>query len=117
MVARRAPVPAPDPTNGSCPVTRCLDVIGGKWKPVILHLVTRGANRFGVLQRSLPRISRQSLTRQLRELERDGVLTRTVLPVVPSHVEYALTARGESLLGVVSAMREWGERHPGAGSS
>ncbi len=100
----------PDPA-ADCPVTRCLSVIGGKWKPVILFCIAGGVNRFGAMGRAIPKVTKQMLTQQLRELEKDGVLTRTVFPEVPPRVEYALTDRGRSLLPVIDAMKNWGETH------
>lgn len=98
---------APDPGEG-CPVTHCLGLIGGKWKPVILFCVSNGVDRFGAMQRAIPGVTKQMLTQQLRELEADGLLSRTVHPVVPPRVDYALTERGRSLLPVIAAMRDWG---------
>lgn len=98
---------APDPQT-DCPVTRCLAVIGGKWKPVILFCISHKVDRFGAMRRAIPGITKQMLTQQLRELETDGILTRTVHPEVPPRVDYALTPKGESLLSVVDAMRSWG---------
>jgi DNA-binding HxlR family transcriptional regulator len=92
-----------------CPVTACLQVIGGKWKPVLIYLVSKGCDRFGALGRAMPDISKQVLTRQLRELEADGVMTRAVFDELPPRVEYALTERGRSLLPVIHAMRDWGQ--------
>ncbi|TAD92202.1 MAG: transcriptional regulator [Alphaproteobacteria bacterium] len=97
----------PDPEIG-CPVTHCLSLIGGKWKPVILFCLAGGVNRFGALSRAIPAVTKQMLTRQLRELEQDGLIDRMVFPVVPPRVDYALTARGRTILPVVQAMREWG---------
>ncbi|HMS96825.1 MAG TPA: helix-turn-helix domain-containing protein [Tabrizicola sp.] len=99
---------APDPTQG-CPVTHCLQVVGGKWKPVILFCIQNGVDRFGAMGRAVPGITKQMLTQQLRELEADGIVSRTVHPVVPPRVDYALTDRGRSLLTVVAAMRDWGQ--------
>ena len=96
-------------SNPPCPVTYCMGVIGGKWKPVVLFLVSHGINRFGQLQRKIDGVSKQMLTKQLRELEADGIITRTVFPEVPPRVEYALSQKGESLLPVIGAMRAWGE--------
>ena len=97
------------PDNGkSCPVTHCLSVVGGKWKPVVLFAVSHGVNRFGVLRRAIPDVTKQMLTQQLRELESDGILTRTVFAEIPPRVEYALTDRGHTLLPIVTAMRDWG---------
>ena len=105
---------APDPTE-DCPVTRCLAVIGGKWKPVLLFAISNGVDRFGALRRAIPGITKQMLTQQLRELEEDGVLSRTVFAEVPPRVEYALTDRGRSLLSVVAAMRDWGTQDQAEG--
>ena len=91
-----------------CPVTHCLRIIGGRWKPLILFCVANGVNRFGALQRAIPKVTKQMLTQQLRELESDGILSRTVFAEVPPRVEYALTSRGQSLLPVIAAMRTWG---------
>lgn len=98
---------APDPET-NCPVTHCLRVVGGKWKPVILFCIQNGVDRFGAMGRAVPGITKQMLTQQLRELEEDGIVSRTVHPVVPPRVDYALTDRGRSLLSVVAAMRDWG---------
>lgn len=95
-----------------CPVTACLAVLGGKWKPVLLFLVSRGCNRFGALTRALPAISKQMLTRQLRELELDGILDRHIFAQVPPRVEYTLTERGHGLMPVIHAMRDWGLANP-----
>ncbi|MEM8488881.1 MAG: helix-turn-helix domain-containing protein [Bacteroidota bacterium] len=93
----------------SCPVTYCLQMIGGKWKPVILYLLSNGVDRFGVMRRAIDGISKQMLTKQLRELERDDIISRTVFAEVPPRVEYALTEKGESLLPVIQAMKAWGK--------
>lgn len=94
-----------------CPVTYCLSMIGGKWKPVILYCISNGVDRFGAMQRVVFGITKQMLTKQLREMEADGLITRTVFPVVPPRVEYALTDKGRSLLPVISQMKQWGEAH------
>ncbi|MFN6977229.1 MAG: winged helix-turn-helix transcriptional regulator [Gemmobacter sp.] len=94
----------PDP----CPVTACLAVIGGKWKPVLIFAIANGVGRFGALSRAIPGITKQMLTQQLRELEADGVISRAVHAVVPPRVDYALTDRGQTLLPVIAAMRAWG---------
>ena len=95
-------------TESACPVTYCLNVIGGKWKPIIIFLVHNNVNRFGQLQRSIDGISKQMLTKQLRELEKDSILNRQVFAEIPPRVEYTLTAHGETLLPVIQAMRDWG---------
>ena len=98
---------APDPAI-DCPVTHCLSVIGGKWKPVILYCIEGGVDRFGAMGRAIPGVTKQMLTQQLRELEADGLLDREVFAEVPPRVVYSLTERGRSILPVVAAMRDWG---------
>lgn len=100
---------APDPANG-CPVTHCLSLIGGKWKPVILFCIAGGVNRFGAMQRAIPAVTKQMLTQQLREMETDGLIHRRIFAEVPPRVEYSLTERGKSVLPVIHAMRDWGVR-------
>ena len=89
-----------------------LSLIGGKYKMVILYWLSyEEPLGFNELQRRIGGISYKSLTAALRELERDGLVSRTVFPQVPPRVEYALTARGQSLLPVLNAMCAWGEAH------
>ena len=95
--------------NGEdCPVTHCLSVVGGKWKPLILFCISHEVNRFGALRRAIPSVTKQMLTQQLRELEADGILDRTIFAEIPPRVEYTLTDRGGTLLPVIAAMRDWG---------
>ena len=94
-----------------CPVTFCMSKIGGKWKPIILHLISKGANRFGILQRGIQGISKQMLTKQLRELEADGFLTRKIYAEIPPRVEYFITDLGFSLFPIIEHMRDWGIKH------
>ena len=91
-----------------CPVTFTMGKIGGKWKPVIIYLVRQNCNRFGMLQRAMEGVSKQMLTAQLRELEQDGILKRTIFPEIPPRVEYSITPLGRSLFHVIDTMREWG---------
>ena len=90
-----------------CPVSRTMEVIGGKWKPSILYLLCRGPARFNALQRALPGITQRMLTLQLRALENHGVVMRKVEPSVPPQVEYALTPQGQSLGVVFEALIDW----------
>lgn len=94
--------------NSDCPVTFCMSKIGGKWKPILIFLIRKGANRFGVLEKGIDGITKQMLTKQLRELEADGILVRKVYPVIPPKVEYSFTPYGESLFPIIDAMSEWG---------
>jgi len=89
-----------------------LAVIGGKWKPIILHHLARaGWLRFSELRRGMPDITERMLTRQLRELEADGLLHREVFREVPPRVQYSLTEAGASLIPILMAMRDWGVEH------
>src|SRR5262245_40506504 len=90
-----------------CPVDQALDLVGGKWKPLILWRLASGTLRFGQLQRALPGVTQRMLTLQLRELERDGLVTRTVYAEVPPRVEYALTEPARGLLPVMESMGQW----------
>ena len=92
---------------GNCPVSRTVAVIGGKWKPSILYLLHRGPTRFNALQRALPGLTQRMLTLQLRTLEGDGIVFRSIHPSVPPQVEYALTPLGESLGPVFDALIDW----------
>ncbi|MFV0435772.1 MAG: winged helix-turn-helix transcriptional regulator [Desulfopila sp.] len=95
----------------SCPVVETLRIISGKWKVLILHKLVAGPVRFNALQRSMPEISQRMLTLQLRGLERDGIVRRTVYPVIPPSVEYALTDFGKTLCPVLEALHDWGVRY------
>ncbi|THK39693.1 transcriptional regulator [Ensifer sp. MPMI2T] len=99
-------------TFPGCPVESALSFIDGKWKGVILyHLMVEGTLRFNELRRRLPSVTQRMLTKQLRELEEAGLLSRTVFPVVPPRVDYALTPRGESLRPVIMALKAWGDEN------
>ena len=89
-------------------------LIGSKWKVLILRDLAGGRRRFGELRRSLGGISQKVLTSNLREMEADGLLTRTAYPEVPPRVEYELTPLGASLAPVLDALRDWGEGYQAA---
>lgn len=91
-----------------CAVEVALDVIGGKWKGVILYHLIGQTRRFSELRAHMPEITQRMLTLQLRELEQDGVVLRTVYQVVPPRVEYSLTEFGRTLEPIVLLMRDWG---------
>jgi len=91
-----------------CPAETTLQIIGGRWKVLILFQLFQGVKRFSELQRALKGISQKMLTQQLRELEGDRIVEREVFPQVPPKVEYSLTPLGDSLHPVIDAMCEWG---------
>jgi DNA-binding HxlR family transcriptional regulator len=90
------------------PVELALHVIGGKWKMPILWRLKDRTWRYNELKRELPRVSHKMLTQQLRELEAHGLVTRTVHPVVPPHVDYAITPLGRSAVPAIEILRAWG---------
>lgn len=91
-----------------CAMTTALEVIGGKWKGIILYHLRDDKKRFNELIRLMPNITQRMLTRQLRELELDGVVLRTVYPQVPPKVEYTLTPLGQTLAPVIQVLTDWG---------
>ena len=94
-----------------CPVKLTTDVIGGKWKPLILFYLEGGTKRFGELRRLIPGMTKKMLTQHLRDLERDEIIHRKVYAVVPPKVEYSLTKHGESLKPILKLMSAWGTKH------
>lgn len=100
-----------DPLQERCPVRAALDVIRGRWKPSVLYELTTGTKRFGDLKDALAGATAQALTVQLRQLEADGVVSRTVYPEIPARVEYALTAAGAELSAVMDQLELWGVRY------
>ena len=94
-----------------CPVEVTLNLIDGKWKGVILFHLQAGTCRFGELRRRMPRITQRMLTKQLRALEEDGLITRKVYPEVPPRVEYTLSETGERLRPVIDVLHAWGEEY------
>ena len=91
-----------------CPINYTMNLIGTKWKPLVLFHLLEGALRSGVLQKKVPGISNKMFTQTVRELEKDGLISREVFPVVPPKVEYQLTERGKTLEGILNAMDKWG---------
>lgn len=107
-----------DSADSGCPVEATLAVIGGKWKAVLIfHMMHGGTHRFAELRRKTRGISDRVLSRQLRELEDDGIVGREVFAEVPPRVEYSLTEYGETLQPVTAAMCQWGKRHLAAGAA
>ena len=97
--------------SSRCPVEACLEIIGGKWKGVILFHLLGGKKRFNELQRLLPNVTQRILVRQLRELEADRMVVRTVYPEVPPKVEYSLSESGMTLEPILRMLREWGVKY------
>ena len=95
----------------ACPVETTLTLIGDKWKVLILRDLLPGKKRFGELKKSIGSVSQKVLTAQLRNMEANGLLTRTVYAEVPPRVEYALTDLGKSLKPILDAMWNWGESY------
>src|SRR5580692_8439165 len=94
-----------------CPVRNVLDRLGDKWTTLVLVALAARPHRFGELRRELPDISKRMLTQTLRELERDGFITRTVFATKPPSVEYALADRGRSVLMPLANLIAWSEAH------
>lgn len=102
--------PVSSEEHGNCPVTDLLRRVGDKWSVLVVVLLGQGTRRYNELHRSIEGVSRRMLTRTLRTLERDGLVTRTVFPTVPATVEYALSPLGASLLTPIATLAEWGWR-------
>ena len=97
-----------DRLQDNCPVRAALDVVRGRWKPAILFELRTRARRFSELQAALPGITAQTLSLQLRQLEADDIVSRTVYPEVPARVEYALSEFGATLSGMMDQLETWG---------
>lgn len=94
-----------------CPVETTLSLLSGKWKVMIIYYLLKGTVRFNQLQRDLGAITHRTLSKQLKEMEEDGLVTRTDYGEIPPRVEYALSPLGQSLAPVLKAMHKWGEEH------
>jgi DNA-binding HxlR family transcriptional regulator len=97
--------------DSDCPTRAALALIAAKWTALIIGLLEDGPCRFSALRRGIGGISQKMLTQTLRELERNGIVSRTIFPEVPPHVEYELTALGHSLSKPIAAVRNWAEEH------
>lgn len=106
-----APPPLP-----ACPLTECMAVLGGAWTPNVIWYLSAGPRRFGELRTDMPAISAKVLSTRLRELERRGVVRRTVMPTSPPSVEYALTELGRELMPAIAAIVEVGHKLKGRGT-
>lgn len=94
-----------------CPVATTVQLIGSKWKLLILRNLLQRPWRFNELKKDLKGISQKVLTDSLRSMEEDGIITRTIYPEVPPHVEYALSDVGETMRPILMAMQEWGANY------
>jgi DNA-binding HxlR family transcriptional regulator len=94
-----------------CPSRQVLDAISDKWVTLVLSALADGPQRYGDLSRRIAGVSQKMLTQTVRQLERDGLATRTITPTVPVRVDYELTALGETILPVVVAIKQWSEAH------
>ncbi|MGW6301929.1 winged helix-turn-helix transcriptional regulator [Peribacillus butanolivorans] len=103
--------PPPEELEEVCSLTTTQNVISGRWKIVVLWYLSRRTRRFNELHRLLPGISKGILTRQLRELEEDGMVHREVYKEVPPKVEYSLTPQGKSFIPALDIMGEWGKKY------
>lgn len=98
--------------SGGCPIEAALEQIAGKWKGLIVYHLMEETLRFNELKRRVGDVTQRSLTKQLRELEADEIVHRTVFAVVPPRVDYSLTEKGRELSDVISALGDWGSRYP-----
>jgi DNA-binding HxlR family transcriptional regulator len=95
-----------------CKFDRVLEILVGKWKPIILfHLFSKGTMRFNELQKAMPDITKKMLTQQLRELEYHGIVHREIYRQIPPKVEYSITEYGKGMTTVIQAMHDWGIAH------
>jgi DNA-binding HxlR family transcriptional regulator len=97
----------------ACPVSAMLELIGGKWKPVILYCLRSDTRRFGEIAARIPAISRKVLTDQLKELEKDNLVIRKQFNEIPPRVEYSLTTLGKSMAPVLTEMAKWANENIG----
>jgi DNA-binding HxlR family transcriptional regulator len=94
-----------------CPIDIALNMLSGKWKMAILWQLTKGTVRFNELQRRLLNVTQKTLTQQLRDLERDGLITRQIYPEVPPKVEYRLSELGMTIIPVLHSLCQWGKEY------
>ena len=95
----------------TCPVEAAMDVVGGKYKAQIVYELIGGTRRYNEIQKALPQATPRMLSKQLKELEEDGVINRVLYPVVPPRTEYSLTELGNTLVPIVESLCKWGESY------
>lgn len=91
-------------------MTHFLNIVGGKWKVNVIYAISKNYNRFSLLHKAIPHISKQMLINQLRELEEDGLLERKIFAELPPRVEYSLTKYGKSIMPIIFNIQKWGEK-------
>ncbi|GAB4213527.1 MAG: helix-turn-helix domain-containing protein [Roseiflexaceae bacterium] len=101
-------------TAEACPLRDVLDRVGDKWSVLVVLCLSESTHRFSALRRRIEGVSQRMLTETLRQLERDGIVRRTVYPDVPVRVEYALTELGQTLIGPLATLAAWAEEHRAA---
>jgi DNA-binding HxlR family transcriptional regulator len=105
--------PRPDPYAAGCPTRLLLDRIGDKWTVLVLSLIRNEPQHFNALRRSIEGLTQKMLSQTLKALERDGLITRTVLPTTPVSVEYAITPLGRTLAATLDGLTRWARDHIG----
>jgi DNA-binding HxlR family transcriptional regulator len=101
----------PNVLSSQCPTRQALDLITDKWTTLVIYLLADGTSRYSELHRAVDGISQKMLTQTLRDLERNGLVSRKVYPEVPPRTEYTLTSLGQTLIEPLSALCSWAERH------
>jgi DNA-binding HxlR family transcriptional regulator len=111
LVSEEKPAAPPDPYAAACPTRMLLDRIGDKWMVLTLSLIRDKPRRFNGLRRDIEGVTQKMLSQTLKQMERDGLVTRTVLPTMPISVEYAITPLGQTLAGVLDKLQLWARDH------
>src|ERR1700677_4421275 len=111
LVSQREPATAPDPYAAGCPTRQLLDRVGDKWTVLTLGLIRDKPLRFNALRRDIEGVTQKMLSQTLKQMERDGLITRTVLPTMPVSVEYAITPLGQTLAAVLDGLQLWARDH------
>jgi DNA-binding HxlR family transcriptional regulator len=108
---RKPPSAPPDPYATGCPTRMLLDRIGDKWMVLTLSLIRDKPRRFNALRRDIEGVTQKMLSQTLRQMERDGLVSRTVSPTMPVSVEYAITPLGQTLAAVLDGLQAWARDH------
>lgn len=97
--------------NYHCPVEAAMDIVGGKYKAIIIYHLINNTLRYNQIQKEIPQATPKMLSQQLKELEADGIINRVLYPVVPPKTEYSLTELGKTLVPIITALCDWGENY------